>query len=166
MYKRQIERIVALYPQKNVRIRNAVNILKEVCKCRQLTFVPKPLDQLEDVRSIEDGNIYMRNLQRTIIDERTQFPGRSIVLLLSGGRKGMSVLSLYAAQAAGLERVYHTLIVDPKLEERVEIECSVDAIKGLSTAEQTHRLFLDTYDHAQFDIVAIPVIKFQQNFII
>jgi len=158
-----IERIVVLYPQKNARIRNAVNILKEVCKRRNLTFEPKPIEQLGDVRSEEDGNIYIQSLQNVIIDERKQFSGRSIVLLLSGGRKGMSVLSLYAAQVAGLERVYHTIILDPKLEARIEIECAIGAIKSLSTAEQIRRLFLDIYDHAQFDLVSIPVIKLQQS---
>lgn len=62
----------------------------------------------------------------------------------------------------GIERVYHTLIVNPKLEARVEAECGIDdGLKGLPTPQQAQRLFLEVYDHAQFDIVAIPVIRLQ-----
>jgi len=126
-----------------------------------VTFCTYPIHDLDDVSSEQSCDIYLRTLLDAIQDLQRKYPDREIALSLSGGRKGMSVLTFFAAQRAGIERVYHTLIGDVELEKHIEEETSIAALERLPTQDaQAMRLFLEekSYDRDQFRIFPIPVI--------
>ena len=56
----------------------------------------------------------------------------AIDLALSGGRKGMSAMAMFAAQKAGLRYVYHTLIIDESLERKVQHQTCLDTLNGMT----------------------------------
>jgi hypothetical protein len=113
------------------------------------------------VDSKEGCETYLGTLLSTIDRLRSDYPDRDIALSLSGGRKGMSALTLFAAQQVGIERLYHTLITDIALEEHIEEETSIDALDCLPTNEaQSQRLFLEAYDREKFELFKIPIIPF------
>ena len=71
----------------------------------------------------------------------------------------MSVLAYFAAQYAGIERIYHTLITDVDLEAQIETETTLQALERLPTDEaRAKRLFIDEYDRAKFELFAVPVV--------
>ena len=76
----------------------------------------------------------------------------------------MTALSLFAAQRSGITQVYHTLINDPAMEERIESECSLTELNKLGSNEKkAKRMFLDEYSRQinQFTLFKIPVIPFK-----
>ncbi len=86
-------------------------------------------------------------------------PEDEIRLLLSGGRKGMTALSYFAAQRSGIAKVYHTVITDPELENRVENECSIESLKNLGgRKKRAEKMFLECYPDENFELFEIPVI--------
>jgi hypothetical protein len=68
----------------------------------------------------------------------------------------MSALTLFAAQRAGIEQVYHTLITDPRLEDQIEHECGLEGLRKFSPAQQAERLFLEMYDRCSLCLVSDP----------
>jgi CRISPR-associated Csx14 family protein len=157
---RQVSHIVVLYPQGHAPARNAANLLAGRCDERGISFEKRPI-KLKDVDSDIDCKTYLDALIQTINDLRARYPDKQIALSLSGGRKGMSALTLFAAQRAGIEQVYHTVIIDPKLEDQIERECSLKGLEQFTPFQQAERLFLNIYDHAQFDLFSIPVIPIE-----
>ncbi len=156
----RIPTVSVIYPERNRVISNSVRLLKRVFKNRKVEFLEYPIRALKDINSYEACEKYLRDLLRVIEELRQRYPERSVALSLSGGRKGMSALTLFAAQRAGIEQVYHTLITDIELENKVEQETSAEALGKLPTDEEkAHRLFLDTYDKSQFCIFSIPIIS-------
>lgn len=113
-----------------------------------------------DLDSTQACRDYYDTLRRAIRDLRADDPHRRIDLSLSGGRKGMSALALFAAQAEGVDRVYHTLITDPDLEQRVEEDTDWAALRSADRADRVRRLFLDAYaaQRDKFVLFPIPVI--------
>jgi len=157
--KPKIPTVAVLYPEYHDVIENGVDLLKEQFKERGVEFKCFPIEEVEDIDSPENCESYLQTLLKAIETLRRLYPERSIALSLSGGRKGMSALTLFAAQRAGIEQVYHTLITDIKLEKRIEEETNLDALDKLPTDEaRAKRLFLEEYDHSKFQLFSIPVI--------
>ncbi|MBU0496238.1 MAG: hypothetical protein KKA73_07135 [Chloroflexi bacterium] len=156
--------VAALYPQRHPEICNGVRLLERQFRNRQVGFVQFPIENLRDVDSEAACRIYLEALLATIDGLRRDYPDHQIALSLSGGRKVMSALTLFAAQRVGIERVYHTLIADIELEQRVEAETSIAEIDKLPTDEaKARRLFLDEYGKDQFELFTIPVIPLSQH---
>ncbi len=156
-----IPTVAVLYPQCSAIIRNGVRMLRKQFERRDVEFIEYPIDELRDVDSETACKTYLRDLLSTIDDLRSKYPDRELALSLSGGRKGMSALTLFAAQRAGIERLYHTLIKAPDLEERVEEETTLAALDKLATDDdRARRLFLQAYDSDQFELFPIPIIPF------
>jgi len=159
-----IPTVAVLYPKRSALIRKGVRMLRKQFERRGVEFITYPIDDLRDVDSEEACEIYLGALLAAIDDLRSKYPDRELALSLSGGRKGMSALTLFAAQQAGVERLYHTLITDIELEERIEDETTLDALDGLPTDDdQAQRLFLEKYDQGQFELFTIPVIPFARG---
>ena len=108
--------------------------------------------------SSDDCNLYLERLTSVITETREDNPDKNIHLSLSGGRKGMAALTLFAAQQANIDTVYHTLITDVDLEEKIEKETTLIELQKLTRFQQVQRLFLDDYDQSKFELVRVPVI--------
>jgi CRISPR-associated protein (TIGR02584 family) len=118
-----------------------------------------PVTGLRDVDSYQTSEKYRDFIIKTVADLRQNNPDKQIALSLSGGRKGMSALTLFAAQGAGVSQVYHTTITDPDYEQVVLQETATDQLALLSREKLAQTLFLDKYDLAKFTLFEIPVIS-------
>lgn len=156
--RQEISPIVVIYPEDHAPIRNGVNILADLCRRRKILFEKKPIHGLRDIDSYAACQTYLSELLHTLNEVRLKYPHKQIALSLSGGRKGMSALTLFAAQYFGIDYIYHTLITDPDLENQIEQECSYEELIKLNAAAQADRLFLESYDHHCFTLFPIPVI--------
>lgn len=154
----QIPLVAVIYPEQSGSIGNGVRLLKKQFKLKGVDFCEYPLRGLRDVDSAAACETYLRTLLDAIEDLRQKHPDRQIALSLSGGRKGMSALTLFAAQRAGIEQVFHTLIADAELECCVEEETTIIALNKLSDTAQARRLFLEEYDKTRLELFSIPVI--------
>ncbi|MCL4298487.1 MAG: hypothetical protein KJ077_22310 [Anaerolineae bacterium] len=154
----KVAEVVVIYPAENGLIENGAYMLSKAFAARNVKFKEKPIPGLEDVDSTENCKIYLRAVLAAIEEVRRDQPDKQVALSLSGGRKGMSALTLFAAQRAGIDQVYHTLITDPALEQQVMQEGEYDRLKSKSRAEQDEILFLKRYDPDKFTLFPIPVI--------
>jgi CRISPR-associated Csx14 family protein len=152
--------VVALvYPRQSGPIRDGVRVLKTLFAERGVTVKDYAIRRLRDIDTTDKCTTYLRELGDAIVDLQQAYPDHEIALSLSGGRKGMSVLSLFAAQRAGVSHLYHTLIQGLDMEARIERETDIEAIQDLRTDEQrAHRLFLDAYGADNFTLFRVPVI--------
>jgi CRISPR-associated Csx14 family protein len=150
-----IKRVAVIHP-KNAEIRNGVRLLKESFRRIGVEFEDIEIDELKDLTSEAECQIYLEKLMSLIDRLQNNNPDKSIHLSLSGGRKGMAALTLFAAQQAGIKTVYHTLINDFSLEEQIEKETSLDALRSLTRMKQAERLFLDCYDDCLVGLTTIP----------
>ena len=155
-----IKKIVIVHP-KNAEIRTGVNILKKAFKKigeDQNFFISSQIENIQDIESSNDCKTYLEELVFVISKEQEKNPDKSIYLSLSGGRKGMTALTLFAAQQANIDAVYHTLITDIDLENKIEEETTIDKLKKLTDKKKNQRLFLDAYDKSKFELFRVPVI--------
>lgn len=155
-----IKKIIVVHP-KNPEIRNGVKLLKDVFKQKgkPREFVESiQIENIQDVASNDDCRIYLERLVSEITKVQRNGPDTSIHLSLSGGRKGMAALTLFAAQQANIDVVYHTLITDIDVEKKIEEETTLDALGQLTRFERVQRLFLDDYDESKFELFRVPVI--------
>jgi len=159
-----INTVVLIYPKRNGDIGNGVKMLKDVfnkeCKIKVKEL---PLKDLKDIDSTEACKTFLETMVKEIdrLRGEKENANSEIHLLLSGGRKGMSLLSLLAAQRSNIKYVYHTLITDYNLEKDIEDSCSLDSLRDLITIkEKVDRMFLRTYDISKFELFEIPVIPF------
>jgi CRISPR-associated Csx14 family protein len=160
----RIPTVALVYPERNPVIANGARLLKRQFERRGVSIEDQPIRCLRDLDSREACEIYLRELLGAIRTLQDKHPDRQIALSLSGGRKGMSALTYFAAQYAGVERVYHTLISDLNLERRMETEMTLREIEGLPTDEaKARRLFLDEYERTKFELISIPIIPFTPN---
>lgn len=154
----KISRVALVYPKKNGSIKNGVRLLEEVFGDRGMTVEKYPVD-LKDVDSTAACKTFLQAIVKAIADLRRKFPDSDLRMLLSGGRKGMSALTLLAAQQAHIPYAYHTLICDTALEDRIEDECSIAQLRSLpGTPQRAERLFVECYPQEQFVLFSIPVI--------
>ncbi len=157
----RISTVGVVYPEQSPPIGNGARMLKRQFEQRQVEFLQYPVRGFKDVDSVEACNAYLGALLAAIGDLRGKYPDRDLALSLSGGRKGMSALTLLAAQRAGIERLYHTLITDLALERQIDREASLSALKKLPTDEaRAKHLFLTEYGLERLQLFTIPVIPF------
>ena len=161
-----IPAVAVVYPGRNPAVENGVRLLKRLFENRRVRFLEYPVQHIKDIDSEEACCAYLDRLLDCASDIQEKYPHAEIGLSLSGGRKGMSALSLIAAQRMGIERVYHTLITDIDLEKRIEHETSGKALDELpSDEDRASRLFLEQagYDHDLFELFSIPVVPFRTD---
>jgi hypothetical protein len=159
----RISAVFVVYPGDNGLIENAASLLSKAFKNCGVKFEEIPIPGLEDVDTFENCNIYLKAILSAIQKLHTTYPDKQIALSLSGGRKGMSALTLFAAQRAGVEQVYHTLITNPALEQELMKIGDYDSLKSKSRTEQEELFFLKKYDLSNFTLFPIPVITFVES---
>ncbi len=169
LLKRQDETIgevVLVYPSKQ-EIMNGAQIVKQALKeedgmpCR-LARIPG----LQDIKSKTDCETYQSALEREIDRVRDEHPHAQLLLALSGGRKGMAALAMFVAIRKRIPYLFHTLISDDALEQRIVKETSIRALSkpGLDKKLRNDRLFLRAYVEndqqlaANFTLFTVPVL--------
>jgi 6-phosphogluconolactonase/glucosamine-6-phosphate isomerase/deaminase len=148
----QVVRTVLLSLEANQALNNQAVELKTLFEREGIVCDLKPIPDLEDVRSTADCEAYLQFVVQTIKDLQEQDQDDEINLLLSGGRKSMAVLNLFAAQRAGLTKVWHTLVNDSALEQQIENDLSNTTAK-----ERREILFLRKYQTDQFTLFPVPI---------
>ena len=160
----RIRVVAVLYPERHPIIRQGVELLRAQFNRKEVKFLSFPIRDLRDIDSKAAGEIYLGKLLDVIRRLRTRYPTHQVDVALSGGRKGMSALTLFAAQKAKIERVYHTLISDVDIEKQVQKETNIQALEKLPSAwHREERLFLHRYPRLCFDLFAIPVIPLKSS---
>jgi CRISPR-associated Csx14 family protein len=157
--KRQIARICIIYPQQSAAVRNGARILEQVCQRRGIPLETTPLP-VADVDDQQSCDIFLHSLQKVIRSQCTQHPDETIALLISGGRKAMSALTLIAAQVMDIGQVYHTTISDPLVERHIQEATSPGQLSSMPRREQEQALFREDYTaQAVFHLFTVPVLR-------
>lgn len=155
----QIVRVVLLYPGANQSISNKAEDLKNDFEREGVTCDLKPIPNLKDVMSTTDCELYLRLVAQTVTELQEQNRDAEISLLLSGGRKSMATLNLFAAQHAGLTKVWHTLVNDSKVEQQIG-----DALKqAVSSKVRRNIFFLRDNPLDQFTLFPVPVFPISRS---
>jgi CRISPR-associated Csx14 family protein len=155
-----VARIHVIYPDGNPAIRGGAKMLETVCQRRNIPIERQPLP-IPDVDDQQSCDAFLAALQSAIRSQREQHPNEAIALLISGGRKAMSALTMIAAQVMDVGQVYHTVITDPATEQRVQRETAYRVLKSHMPGEQMRLLFLEdrTEDELQhFAVFTVPVL--------
>src|SRR5579884_507914 len=160
--QRSIREVVLVYPQSQG-IENAARIVKEALEETRVKCTRVPIRGLRDIDSRDACTRYQQALEDAIDQARAAHPACIIDLALSGGHQGMTAMTIFAAQKKDIFEVYHTLITDDNLSERLDNETNVSALEkpGLSHAECNARLFLRAYEgegpYTKFLLFSLPV---------
>lgn len=146
-----------IYPDQHPGICKVANQLsrdfnKEGIKCDL-----NPIPDLRDITSKIDCEIYIKSVAQKIEHLLQQNPETEIHLLLSGGRKSMAALNLFAAQRAGLTKVWHTLVKNLRVEEQLEEEIK----HAINANIKRDILFLRRHSLDNFDVFTVPVFPMQ-----
>lgn len=161
---RIIRKVAIIYPALSQKVRNSARMVKDAFAYENsaLKVDDVPVEGMSDITSEKECADYQKKLEEAIGSLRDRYQGCEIVLSLSGGRKSMAALAMFAAQNKGIRYVYHTLIKDPKFSEEVENKTSVAAlgITRVSKQERNDRLFLRAYQaqQDQFVLFKVPVV--------
>ena len=161
---RTIREIVIIYPALSQKIRNSVTLVKEVFAFEQLSGMihDVPIAGMKDIINEKDCVQYQQALETTIDGIQDRHRDCEVVLALTGGRKSMAALAMFAAQCKGIRYVYHTLIKEPAFSREIEEKTSVKVLRSpkISKQERNDRLFLRTYasKQDQFVLFKVPVV--------
>ena len=161
----KIKKVVVVHP-KNAEIRKGVKVLRDAFQKKQNLkksevsnfFQSIEIQCIKDITSQTACKTYLKELVSVIEKQQSDNPNRSIYLSLSGGRKGMTALTLFAAQKANIDAVYHTLIENIELEKKIEDETTLTKLQSLTGKKKAEHLFLDCYDKSKFELFRVPVI--------
>jgi CRISPR-associated Csx14 family protein len=162
----EIHKVVLLYPDPDLsrEIRLSSRLAEAAFKAKEINYEMVYLKGWGDIDSTEACSAYQKKLEETLERLQIESPEYQIVLALSGGRKGMAALAMFAAQQREIHFVYHTLITDEDLYDRVTKETELNVLDELSDETLQKRLFLDAYTKEEcekFEVFKVPVIPLQ-----
>jgi CRISPR-associated Csx14 family protein len=167
--RKTIEAVALLYPERQRDIVQGAKMLYKVFTDKRLSSLRDehtpdvqcfPIVNISDIDTQEACAQFSHTLAGAITKLKAGYPAATLQLSVSGGRKAMAILTYFAAQYYGLQHVWHTLITDPVIEERVEQETALYRLEFISDRQKAERLFLHTYPHEAFTAFSIPVIPF------
>jgi hypothetical protein len=151
---RDIREVVLIYPELATEIDNSADLLARALASehKDVSCKRRRISGLADIASEEDCKEYQRGLEKEIARVKEEHSGKQIDLALSGGRKGMTAMTISAARKNHIPYVYHTLINNPEIDKKIDDETSYKELRrtDLSRKERHERLFLRAY-HAQGD---------------
>lgn len=161
-----IREVALVYPEKSREVRDSVEIVQEAFEYERVIANIKatPISSLEDIVNEIDCATYQNELEETIANVTSRHPDCEIVLTLSGGRKSMAALAMFAAQRKEIHYVYHTLINGTELNRRIDKETTIKALNGENKRVRNDRLFLRAYAksneelHQKFSLFKVPVL--------
>ena len=161
--RRDIQKVILVYPEGADEVFNSVQTTLDAFDRKGIRCQEKPIEDLMDIASRQDCEQYQIALEQIIKEvqetDLQQNPDWRIDLALSGGRKGMAALALFAAQRTQLHEVYHTLIANKELDRRIEFEMGTKEFGRLKSKEKDEKLFLDAYKahEADFRLFKVPI---------
>jgi CRISPR-associated Csx14 family protein len=161
-----IREVVLVYPALAREIKNGADLLDQAFADENagVRCLRVEVSGYADIDSKEACQAYEKTLEKAIDEARKEHPDCQVELALSGGRKGMAALAMFVAQRKGIRFVYHTLITDKILSERVERETTVSALRSTQVSKEVrnNRLFLREYDGDEpstpFALFKVPVL--------
>jgi CRISPR-associated Csx14 family protein len=166
-----IHKVFLVYPAAQ-EIQNAAKIIKDAL-ARPPQNTPcccVPIKDLVDILSPKACTLYQEALEGVIDNAKKDYPGYEIDLALSGGRKGMTAMTIFAARNKGIDHVYHTLITDEKLREDIYDKTTVKVLDGLDdNKKRDDLLFLRAYKqdegelYKNFTLFRVPVFLVGEN---
>jgi hypothetical protein len=161
---RNIRKVVLVFPAQATKIANGADIIKKALQDENnVPCTYAPIQGIKDIDSSDACRKYQATLEKAIDETRSAYDGYTIDLALSGGRKGMTAMTIFAAQKKHLPYVYHTLITDKQLSQDLDVQMTVKALNdsGLSRKERNDRLFLRAYEkdefYTKFILFKVPV---------
>jgi len=143
--KRTIHKVVLVYPGQANQVLEGLEFLENAFNYEGIDYLPVPVPSLEDIASADDCKTYQAKLEDTISEMQTNYSNWEINLALSGGRKGMAALAIFAAQRTGLPYVYHSLITNKETDQLVESQTTLEALGRLTGTEYCDLFFLRAY---------------------
>jgi CRISPR-associated Csx14 family protein len=160
--KRYIDEIVLVYPAENETIKTSFKLIQKAFKSEtnnKVKVTAVELKNIADIDSTDASKLYQEELEKAIEQVQQKNSKGEVLLSLSGGRKGMTAQTIFAAQNKNIHYVYHTLITDEKLAETIEKKTAIDKLQREvnSNKERDNRLFLRDYDKAKFTLFRVPV---------
>jgi CRISPR-associated Csx14 family protein len=161
---RTIREVALIYPALSQKVRNSATLIKDAFASESPSLPVRDVSiaGIKDIISEEHCVQYQQTLEASIDAMRERHPDCEIVLSLSGGRKSMAALAMFAAQRKGIRYVYHTLIKDPVFSRDVEDKTTVTALRSpkISKQERNDRLFLRAYPSKQdqFVLFKVPIV--------
>ncbi len=155
---RKIQRVVLIYPGEAGGVLSSVQTAMQAFKKEKIPCDLSPVAGLRDILSRQDCERYQNALENLIGELRLKYPGSRIDLALTGGRKGMAVLALFAAQRTQLREIFHTLVADEELSDKLA-EMDANYFKGLSEQKRQDILFLRAYktNESVFRLFKVPI---------
>jgi CRISPR-associated Csx14 family protein len=161
-------RSVILVHTQHPDVRDSVEIVCDAFKSESVPCEAIPLKGWDDIDTLEACAAYQALLEQTICNTLQQNPSCQIELTISGGRKGMAALAIFAAQRLGIRRVAHTVIherVNDKVSKETEIEELKKLVRMNDKKKRNNRLFLRAYkeDEDAFVLFKLPVIPAQRG---
>jgi CRISPR-associated Csx14 family protein len=142
---RTIHEVILIYPELSRVVATGVNLVKEAFASERILCQDVPLIDVEDIDSPDTCTRYQELLEKTITKTRKQYPHCQIDLSLSGGRKGMAALAVFAAMRQGIHYLYHTLITNDLLRDEIEEQTTIEALNEINRNLRYDRLFLRAY---------------------
>lgn len=159
---RTIRKVILIHPKHRFVIESA-KLVESAFKSREVTCESKVLADFEDIDSRKACEAYQTFIEKIIDDVTKAYPECQLEVAISGGRKGMAALTMFAAQRKGIRFVYHTLIADDELNDRIDKEMSLDELRKMHRINKQNcynHLFLDAYanDKDKFIVFKVPVV--------
>lgn len=144
-----------VYPRGNGAIAAGAQLLSQVCRRRGVPVELVPV-AIADLSGAETVGPFQEGMRAAVAAARAGRPGAEPALLLAGGRKGMAALALAVAQAAGIQRAYHTTIPSPARE--AEVVRAYEQAEGGPYAPLGRLMFLDGAGLDDFALIEVPVV--------
>jgi len=155
---RKIQRVVLIYPGDAGGVLSSVQTARQAFKKEKVPCDIFPVAGLRDILSRQDCERYQNALENLIGELRLKNPGARIDLALTGGRKGMAVLALFAAQRTQLREIFHTLVADEELSDKLA-KMDANYFQGESQQKGHDILFLRAYkkNESVFRLFKVPI---------
>ena len=158
-----------VYPEGHAPARKGANLLEKVCSRHRVELKRHGLP-IKDLDSDKTITRFTQGLRQTVNRAHAEHPNANVVLLLSGGRKGMSALGFYVAQTQPnprIQQVYFTTVPDPQKEQM--IETNTKNLDSMPPQKQENLLFLKDEElfpensmATDFTLLSVPVIHLSQ----
>ncbi len=162
-YVSDIRKVILVYPANSQEIKNGADLLEKAFEDegKGVSCIRKVVPGHADIDTKEACLDYEKTLEEAIDAVCKDY---QVELALSGGRKGMAALAMFVAQRKGIRYVYHTLITDKLLRDKVEKETTIDELRLTKVSKQVrnNRLFLREYEgngpYTKFVLFKVPVL--------
>jgi hypothetical protein len=162
---RNIREVILVYPAQATEIVNGADLIERALQEEaNIPCIHASVLDLKDIDSSKACRSYQATLEKAIDQVRKNEAYRDcmIDLALSGGRKGMTAMTIFAAQNKQIPYVYHTLITDGSLSDSIDELTTVEVLNDLNQEERNDRLFLRAYEgngpYTKFVLFKVPVL--------